>query len=234
MSFLARWLRRGPASEIARAARRMWDALPEPSPRAPVDALRFIALDTETSGLDAARDRLISIGACAIEAGALRLGESFDVLLHQDRLSSEDNVLIHGIGHGAQAAGEASDEALFAFLTFARRDVLVGYHTLFDVTVIARAMQGALGVRYRPVALDLALLLPGLEACGAAWELDRWLAHHGLHAFTRHNALADAAASAELMLIALQRATSRGLLSLADLTRLQKQQLDLRRFAPPG
>jgi DNA polymerase-3 subunit epsilon len=230
VSFLARWLRRGLDSEAALAARRLWSALPAPSPRAPIDALRFVAVDTETSGLDPARDRLISIGACAIEAGALRVGESFEALLRQDRLSTPENVLIHGIGHGAQAAGAAPDEALFAFLSFARRHVLVGYHTLFDLPVIARAMQGALGIRYRPVSLDLALLLPGLDASGAGWDLDRWLAHHGLRAFSRHNALADAAATAELFLIALHKARARGLHTLHELQKLQKQQGNLVRM----
>jgi DNA polymerase-3 subunit epsilon len=234
VSFLARWLRRGPDSEAALAARRLWSALPAPSPRAPIDALRFVAVDTETSGLDPARDRLISIGACAVEAGALRVGESFQALLRQERPSAPENVLLHGIGHNAQAAGMQPDQALAAFLAFARRNVLVGYHTLFDVTVLARAMRGALAIRYRPVSLDLALLLPGLEGGGAEWELDRWLARYGLRAFSRHDALADATAAAELLLVALQRSASRRRQSLGDLLRLQDQQLALKRFASAG
>jgi DNA polymerase-3 subunit epsilon len=234
VSFPVRWLRRKPDSEAALAARGLWSALPAPSPRAPFDALRFVAVDTETSGLDPARDRLISIGACAVEAGALRVGESFQALLRQQRPSAPENVLIHGIGHHAQAAGMQPDQALAAFLAFARRNVLVGYHTLFDVTVLARAMRTALGIRYRPVSLDLALLLPGLEGSGSDWELERWLARYGLRAYARHEALADAAAAAELFLPALQWAATRRLQTLGDLLRLQERQLALWRFAKAG
>jgi DNA polymerase-3 subunit epsilon len=232
VSLFARWLRRLPESDVAVAARREWDQLTYPSRGASLDTLRFIGVDTETSGLDPERDRLISIGACAVDAGGIRIGETFSALLHQEQPSTADNVLIHGIGHGAQAAGEAPEQALAAYLRFARRAALVGYHTLFDLRVLQRAVRSALGIAYRPARLDLALLLPALDAKGAGgWQLDQWLALYGLRAFARHHALADAIASGELFLIALQKARARGLRSLGDLVRLQKQQLHLTRLA---
>jgi DNA polymerase-3 subunit epsilon len=231
VSLFARWLRRLPESDAAVVARREWERLVYPSRGTSLDTLRFVCVDTETSGLDPKRDRLISIGACAIDAGGIRIGETFSTLLRQDQPSSADNVLIHGIGHGAQAAGEAPERALAEYLRFARRDALVGYHTLFDLSVLQRAVRRALGIAYRPPCLDLALLLPALDAKGAGWQLDQWLALYGLQAFTRHHALADGMASGELFLIALHKARARGLRSLGDLVRLQKQQLHLIRLA---
>jgi DNA polymerase-3 subunit epsilon len=229
VSWLARWLARSaPGTE---AARREWAALPEPPRGARLDAARFVAVDTETAGLDPRRDRLLSIGACSIEAGALRFGAAFDVLLRQQQPSGVENVLIHGIGHAAQAAGQEPEQALAAYLRFARRDVLVGYHTLFDLTVLQAALRDVLGIAYRAVHLDLALLLPALEGQGGGWELDRWLERYRLRAFTRHDALADAAAAGELFLVALQRARARGLSTVHELLRLQKTQLALGRLA---
>ena len=232
MSLFARWLRRLPESDAAIAARREWERLVYPSRGTALDTLCFVCVDTETSGLDPKRDRLISIGACAIDAGGVRIGETFSALLRQEQPSTADNVLIHGIGHGAQAAGEAPEEALAGYLRFARRDTLVGYHTLFDLRMLQRAVRSALGIAYRPACLDLALLLPALESKGAGgWQLDQWLALYGLRAFARHQALADATASGELFLIALHKARARGLRSLGELVRLQKQQLHLIRLA---
>jgi DNA polymerase-3 subunit epsilon len=231
VSLLARWLRRLPESDAAVAARREWDQLAYPARGASLDTLRFVGVDTETGGLDPERDQLISIGACAIDAGGIRTGETFSALLRQEQPSTADNVLIHGIGHGAQAAGEAPEQALAGYLGFARRDALVGYHTLFDLRVLQRALRSALGIAYRPACLDLALLLPALDTKGGGWQLDQWLALYGLRAFARHHALADAMASGELFLIALQKARARGLDSLGDLVRLQKQQLHLTRLA---
>jgi DNA polymerase-3 subunit epsilon len=232
VSLLARWLRRKPDSDLSVAARREWGALSPPSPRLSWQTLRFVAVDTETSGLDPARDQLISIGACAIEAGAIRIGECFAALLRQDNPSTEANVLIHGIGHGAQAAGQPPAEALAAYLGFARRDTFVGYHAPFDLLLVQRAVRDALGIAYRPAWLDLALLLPALEGQpdAAQWDLDRWLARFRLRAYARHDALADAAATAELFLIALHKASARGLRTLGELLKLQKQQAKLVRM----
>jgi DNA polymerase-3 subunit epsilon len=231
MSPLLPWLRRLPESDAAVAARREWGGLTYPSRSASLDTLRFVGVDTETSGLDPKRDRLISIGACAIDASGIRIGDTFSALLRQEQPSTAENVLIHGIGHGAQAAGEAPEEALAGYLRFARRDALVGYHTLFDLRVLQRAVRSALGIAYRPACLDLGLLLPALDAKEAGWEFDRWLALYPLRAFARHQALADAVASGELFLIALQKARAGGLRSLGDLVRVQKQQLHLTRLA---
>jgi DNA polymerase-3 subunit epsilon len=229
MGWFARWQRR-PDSEVASAAQREWQALPEPTRGAHLDTLRCVGMDTETSGLDPERDRLIAVGACSIDAGSIRIGECFAATLRQEQFSSSANVLIHGIGHGAQAAGEAPDQALAAYLRFARRDVLIGYHTAFDLTVMRRCVRATLGIDYRPPALDLALLLPALAGKGSGWTLDQWLQVCGLRAFARHHALADAVATAELFLVALQQARARGLRSLSDLLRLQAQQLELARF----
>lgn len=231
MSLLARWLRPLPGGDLAVALRREWAGFPEPARRTPLDAQRFVVVDTETSGLDPQRDRLLAVAACAVQAGQLQIGEAMAARLRQERPSTEANVLIHGIGHGAQAVGERPEDALAAYLRFARRDPLVGYHTRFDLTVLQRAARAAFGISYRPPALDLALLMPALEAQGSGWELDQWLAHHSLRAFARHDALADAVAAGELFLIALERARSRGLCTVGELLRLQAQQLELARLA---
>jgi DNA polymerase III subunit epsilon len=230
VSWLSRWLHRNP-SRLVEEVRREWAALAEPRRGAELDAVRFVALDTETSGLDPKRDRLLSIGACSIEAGSLDIGTAFAALLRHQQPSGADNVLIHGIGHAAQAAGQDQQEALAAYLRFARRDVLVGYHTLFDATVLQMAVRDVLGIAYRPVHLDLALLLPALEGQRTGWDLDRWLQRYRLRAFARHDALADAAAAGELFLVAQQRARARGLRTLRELLRLQKHQLTLDRLA---
>ncbi|HZP87076.1 MAG TPA: hypothetical protein VFB54_09670 [Burkholderiales bacterium] len=51
-----------------------------------------------------------------------------------------------------------------------------------------------------------------------------------LHPFARHNALADAVASAELFLICIDRALARGATTLGELLDLQRTQLAMRRL----
>ncbi|HZP87075.1 MAG TPA: exonuclease domain-containing protein [Burkholderiales bacterium] len=125
--------------------------------------MRWISVDTETSGLDPYKDQVLSIGACAIKERAVALAQSFEATVRQERASAIENVLVHGIGHQAQREGEAASEAAAAYLRFAGNAVVVGFHILFDVIVLQRLIRGSLGSPYRPAwHLDLALLLPAL------------------------------------------------------------------------
>jgi len=230
MRLFSRLFGRVPQTEEAQRARRIWAQVGLPDTQSALSRARCVVADTETGGLDPYRDGLISIGACRIEAGAVTLTDAFDVLLRQERPSDTGNVLVHGIGHAAQAAGTPPETALIAYLAFARRDVMVGFHTRFDLEVLHRAMQERLGIVYRPAHLDLALVMPTLfDLPGAAqWRLDQWLAHFRLDSFARHSALSDAFVCAQLCLIGFARAAQSGHDSLQQLLRLQKRALDQR------
>lgn len=219
------WFRPRPDSEAAQAARRHWHGGAPARPDAPLQALRWICIDTETTGLDPYKDSLIALGACAVEADAIALASSMEVFVRQQVPSSIGNVLVHGIGHGAQSSGEPLDEALAAFLHFSGRDVLVGYHSLFDVLVLQRAARQALGLKYRPQHLDVGLLLPVLfgDASEAPSGLDHWVRRLGIRMFARHHALADALATAELFLACLDRVRRLDVKTLGELLALQQK-----------
>lgn len=190
-----------------------WRALPAASERVAIGAARFVVTDVETSGLDARRDRLLSIGAVAVEGGRLCPAAGYEVRVRNDRPSTRENILVHGITPDEQTGGVPADEALMGFLELARRDVLVGFHAAFDEAVLARAAREHLGARIPNSWLDLAVLAPELapEARLNRRGLDAWLEYFGLRAHARHGAAYDAYATAELLLILLSRAARAGI-----------------------
>jgi DNA polymerase-3 subunit epsilon len=164
---------------------------------------RWVVLDTETSGLDPDRDRLIAIGAVAIDDEGVAPGDSFEVVLRSDAASSESNIVVHGIGRGAQAAGVAPAQALAAFRDWASDAPRVAFHAVFDRIVLARAFERAGLADARVPWLDLAPLAAALDPKAkryGAHSLDDWLAACGIECAVRHNAGADALATAELLL----------------------------------
>ncbi len=220
MSFLAHLFRPHVELPAGLAERlRAWQALPKLNERSALAAARFVVVDVETSGLDVRRDRLLAIGAVAVEAGRLRPGEGYDVTVHNPVPSARANILVHGISPDAQTAGLAADAALMGFLELARHDVLVAYHAGFDQAVLQRALREQLGVRLPSLWLDVAHLAPALvpEARLSNRSLDDWLAYFGLRAHSRHNAAYDAYATAELLLILLVRAACAGITSISQL-----------------
>lgn len=179
----------------------------------PLARARFIVVDVETSGLDLRRDKLLSIGAVAVQARRARLGENFSSILRREEINERGNILIHGISPQMQAAGAAPEEALMGFLEFVGKYPLVAFHARFDRTMLDRAAREALGVCVLNPWIDLAQLAPALfpEARLTQACLDDWLNYFGLRAHARHRALDDALVGAELFLILLARAVARHL-----------------------
>jgi DNA polymerase-3 subunit epsilon len=205
---------------------RAWRNQISPDENVSLAQARFIVVDVETSGLDTRKDRLLSIGAVAVEAMRVRPGESFESILRREEVSERENILIHGIGPDAQAGGIAPEEALVAFLDYAGKNPLVAFHAGFDRVMLDRSLRQFLGERVPNVWLDLAHLAPALvpEARLPQAGLDEWLTYSGLRAHARHRAVDDALATGELFLILLARARARGVISVGALHALAEQQ----------
>ena len=172
--------------------------------------VRWVVADVETSGLNPAMDRLISIGAVAVTNGAIDLNDSFEVVLRQEAISTDENILVHRISATQQRDGVAPNEALKAFVQYVGDSPLVGYHAQFDEMIIARAVRRHLDVAYGKRWLDLAALAPALDPVGVldrtelvrgarARSLDWWLHRYGIIIRKRHHASSDALATAQLL-----------------------------------
>lgn len=211
-----------PAELAARLA--AWRELPEPDPA--MTPPRWVVVDTETSGLDSARCNLIAIGAVAIEDNAVVVTPSFEVVLRQERSSSRENIEVHGLGAAAQARGAEPREALLDFLEFVRKDPLVAYHVPFDAAFLRRALKNHLGLRFNGEWIDIAVLAPLRfpEFSRSQRGLDGWIARFGIDAGTRHNALADAFATAQLFLVVAKHMARSGQRRLCDLQMLAGEQ----------
>jgi DNA polymerase III subunit epsilon len=209
VSWLTKLLgRKAPLPTEARARLDRWLALPAPPLDVAPAGARLVVADVESTGLDMRTDRLIAIGAVTVEAGRIELGRSFYKVLRQPAASSRDNILVHGIGGTQQREGEDPVEALLAFLEFAGRAPLVAYHAAFDATMIRKATLEYLGATFKPPWIDLAYVAPELIRTEGVRHkgLDAWLQRFGIEVFSRHDAVADALATAQLLLAVLAHA----------------------------
>lgn len=203
-----------------------WQGLPAADLGLPFEQGRYVVVDVESTGLDLRRDRLIAIGAVAVTHGRIQLSDSFELVLRQTQASGKANILIHGIGGERQREGIAPAEALLRFLEYLGASPLVAFHVAFDETMIRRACKTYLGLDLRQPWLDLAQVMPGLlpELARKYRVLDHWTGHFGIGNYARHNALADALATAQLFLAALPLARSQNLHRYRELQGLEKAQ----------
>ena len=182
----------------------------------PDEGGRIVVVDVETRGLDPTRDALISIGAVAVRDGRIALGGGFSVVLRQKDASSRENILVHGITGETQRQGLPPADALLDFLEYLGKSPLVAFHVAFDETAIRRAMKEYLGLDFRHRWLDLAHVLPAIRPSLNLRTLDDWVHHFSIVIEERHDALCDALATAELLLIASKEMSYDRMRSIAN------------------
>ena len=189
----------------------------------PVTGIRFVALDTETTGLDPRRDRIITIGAVAICCGEILLEDSFEALLKIAYNNS--SVTVHGITRDEAIHGMEEKEALALFLDYLRDGVIVGHHIGHDIEALNCACERHFGGRLKNRSLDTMDLTLHLNDDGAfagrpmaeGFSLDGLCQMFGVTAHDRHTAGGDAFLTAQIFLRLLRAAKAVGRVSLGAL-----------------
>jgi DNA polymerase-3 subunit epsilon len=210
-----------------------WREAPEPDPGTPLREARFVVVDVETTGPDAHRSELLSVGLVPVGPGGVELGGMEEIVLRweHERIDKE-NLVVHGISPTESSAGLEPSEALTRVLERIGKHWLVAFRADFDRSVLRRSLRNRLGVSLPNPFLDAAMLLPALypEDAAGLHSLDDWLGHFGIPAPARHRASADALVTAELLLLVLARARRVKKPDLAALAGIGRAQSRLRRM----
>jgi len=189
----------------------------------PTARVRFVVLDTETTGLDPRRDKIITIGAVAVCDGEMLLDDAFEVLLKLAYNNS--SVTVHGITRDEAAAGMEEAEALALFLDYLRDGVIVGHHIGHDMQALNCACERHFNLTLRNRWLDTMDLTLHLNDAGAfvqrpmaqGFSLDALCAMFGVTAHDRHTAGGDAFLTAHVFLRLMRAANAAGRDTLATL-----------------
>lgn len=188
----------------------------------------LLIVDVETSGLDLNRDDVLSIGAVRIEGMGIMLGHTFQRVLNVPTRLSPDSQLFHGLTQADLQRGDDPDRALLDLLEFGQDAIWLAWHAWFDQKMLHRSAKRWLRLprALRPDIQDLADIAPAVfpEHAEPRNDLDRWLECMGLQNSMRHDAAADAMATAELTLMCLHRARARGLNTWGELAKAAQRQ----------
>lgn len=100
----------------------------------------FVVLDTETTGFDYERDRILCIGALRLKNQQIAVANSFEVYVKQEHYNQE-STKVHGILSKEVRPCLTEKEALEQFIQYIGRDVLVAHHAAFDLKMLNKALQ---------------------------------------------------------------------------------------------
>ncbi|ENO88518.1 3'-5' exonuclease [Thauera linaloolentis] len=210
---MSKWLSRflssptndAPLPDQAATALRRWaEQAPADTGRAHFET-RYVVVNTEATGLDLEKDRLLAVAALAVDGGLLAPHDSY---------------------YGTLASHPAS--TLAELLGVAGKAPLIVFNAAFNRTLLEHAFDEHLGIESETLWIDLYFLLPALfpERNERPARLATWMERFGIETFQRHHALGDAWAIAQLFLAAQARASEQGAhtpRALADIERTHRQ-----------
>ncbi len=162
--------------------------------RLPLAALDYVVVDTETTGPDSARDRIVQIGAVRIKGGKIVEDDAFSRLVNPGRAIPADARRFHGITDDRVADAPGVETVLAEFLDYEGDAVLVGHNVAVDLSFMNRVE------RIDNPALDTMLLSIGAFDSRRDHTLEALAEHFGEPLRDRHDAAADAGLTAQIFL----------------------------------
>ncbi|RDI76030.1 dnaq: exonuclease, DNA polymerase III, epsilon subunit family [Gaiella occulta] len=185
----------------------------------PLERASFVVFDLETTGLSAATCRIVEIGAQRVVA--LEAGATFETLVDPGASLPPAISALTGIGAAELRGAPGPDLALRRFLAFAGDAVLVAHNARFDMAFLDRAVERLTGRRVAAPVVDTVWLARRLlGARTRRFGLGALARFFGTSVEPCHRALADACATAEILLALVGLAQERGARTVADLVEL--------------
>jgi DNA polymerase III subunit epsilon len=187
-----------------------------------IDATRFVVLDTETTGFDYTNDRILCIGAIVLQNNTIPIHDSFEIFIQQEHYD-QTTAKIHGILKEYVIDQPNELEALQQFLTFLGDSIIIAHHTIFDITMINRALERNGLPKLKNKTLDTAvlykktLLVSHLLERKDNYSLDELADKFDISKKDRHTAMGDAYITAIAFLKILNKLRDKKNLTLKQL-----------------
>lgn len=193
-----------------------------PAPETPISEVEMVALDFETTGLDAHRHAIVSVGLVPFTMDRIRPAAGRYWVVRPPRPLDEDSIRFHRITHAEVAAAPDLDSILDELLRLlAGKIVVVHYQGIerpfLDTAVVDRRGERCLFPVIDTMQLEALQVRRGwwtrlrtfLGAPPTSIRLADTRIRYGLPTYSAHHAKLDALATAELLQAQIVRHYSR-------------------------
>ena len=165
----------------------------------------MIIFDLETTGLSAATERIIEIGAVRIKNGDIL--EEFDVFVDPEKRLTPEITNLTGITDKMLEGALSENDALDQFYAFCGGDnaVLIAHNAKFDTSFLKAAARRC-GKSYNFTSVDTLIIARALFTELKSFKLGKLVEHLKLDDFNAHRACDDARALAGVFFKMIERA----------------------------
>jgi CBS domain-containing protein len=190
--------------------------MPTASHATPLIALDAVVIDTETTGLDPAKARVVEIGAVPLVTGKLDEKAALRRLIHPGEPIPAASTQIHHIDDAMVAGAPRFAAAWPQVAALLSGSILIGHALGFDLAVLKRECEEA-GLPWAPVrTLDTMLLAEVVEPHLGGYTLEHLASWLGVTVEHRHSAVADATLTARIFLALLPKLREGNIRTLAE------------------
>ncbi len=185
----------------------------------PLALVPAVVMDTETTGLNAASDRIVEIAAVRITDGRAESTSAFQVLVNPGIAIPASSTAIHTITDADVANADGIAHVIPLFSQWTGNAVMIGYSIGFDLAVL-KAEHLRHGLRWNaPRSLDVRHLVELVVKDLPEQSLDTAAAWLGVPVADRHRALGDATVTLHVFQALLPKLKQRGIITLAQAER---------------
>jgi DNA polymerase-3 subunit epsilon/CBS domain-containing protein len=192
------------------------DRMPDIVIATPLVGLDAIVVDTETTGLDPRKARIIEIGAVRIAAGRIEADAGFATLVRPGMAIPAESSAVHGIVDADLADAPGFADAWTAYAGFAANAVVIGHSIGFDLAILKRQCEEARIPFTAPVALDTRFLAQIAEPRLPGFTLEMLAAWLEVETGDRHRAMGDALTTARIFHALVPRLRERGVRTVGE------------------
>lgn len=185
--------------------------------------LDYVVFDTETTGFDIQKDKILSIGAVTISKGEIQVAQSFECYIEQD-FTENPSIAIHGIMPHNHYEKISEEEALKDFLQYIKGKILIGHHVGFDIAMLNQAIKRQLPDKLKNYTFDTAMLYHRLKyplqqsySPSEDYTLDALSGQFNISTSDRHTAAGDAFITAILFLKLIDKLQKQGVTTFKKL-----------------
>lgn len=178
-------------------------------------AIEAVALDTETTGLDPKRARIMEIGGVVLKPGGGETDAIFQTFVDAGAPPA-DAARITGIDASMLAGAPAFTEAFRAMVDFVAGRVVIGHSFGFDLAVFREECRAHDLPQWAPVALDTRFLAQVAFPNLPAYTLETIAKRCGVELGDRHRALGDAVSCGRLFAALAPHLREKGVRTLGE------------------
>ncbi len=182
----------------------------------PLIAIDGAVIDTETTGLDAAKARLLEIAVVLVSRGRLQEDTPFRSLVQPGEAVPTRATAIHGLDTAALAEARGFATVWPEFTSFVGSRVLIGHSLGFDLAILKHECERA-GIGWTsPRTLDVRLLAEAIRPNLPGYSLEELAAWLEVPVEARHSARGDALTTARIFLAMVPHLREAGIRTLAE------------------